>query len=58
MKQLLKIDTSPRGADSYSRGLAEVCEKLWLEKNQNAKVIHRDLSEGSISHVTQEYSRI
>ncbi|HIP46096.1 MAG TPA: FMN-dependent NADH-azoreductase [Campylobacterales bacterium] len=54
MKQLLKIDTSTRGVDSHSQELADTYSKIWQETYTDAKVISRDLSDGSIPHLTQD----
>lgn len=54
MERLLKIDTSTRKTDSYSRDLASRYEKKWKEKNPDSEVIYRDLNEINIPHLTQE----
>jgi len=53
MKKLLKIDTSTRKNDSHSKDLANSYESKWKTSNPDGIVIHRDLSETDIPHVSQ-----
>lgn len=55
MKKLLKIDTSTRGNDSHSRGLANMITKKHMQKYPNTEIIYRDLSTTRIPHLTQEF---
>ena len=55
MKKLLKIDTSTRGNDSHSRGLANMITQKHMQKYPNTEIVYRDLSTTHIPHLTQEF---
>ncbi len=55
MQTLLKIDTSTRQDASHSRDLANRYITQWETIHNDAKIIHRDLVQTDIPHVTQPF---
>lgn len=52
MKTLLRIDASLRTEGSHSRILADFFETQWKTANPQGKVIHRDLTQQHLPHLT------
>lgn len=51
--QILKIDTSTRIKDSFSRQMAQAFVENWKSNHPNDRIISRDLAKNPIPHVTQ-----
>jgi FMN-dependent NADH-azoreductase len=55
VKKLLVINASARKANSHSRTLTEVFINHWKKHYQNAMVSLRDLGNGNVSHINEEW---
>lgn len=55
MTNLLRIDTSTRGSDSYSRSLANDLEDIIQVKSSGLSYVKRDLVESNLPHVNQDF---
>lgn len=53
MKTLLRIDSSLRFQDSYSRKMGDYFVEEWLKLNRSGRVINRDVTKNPIPHLTQ-----
>jgi FMN-dependent NADH-azoreductase len=51
--QILIVESSPRGADSASRGLTHKVKRRLEAQYPNARIIVRDLAEDSLPHLDQ-----
>ena len=56
MKKILRVSFSPRGQVSESHRLSQKIVDYLLEKDPQAKVVDRDLGNGSMSHVDSSYA--
>ncbi|MGG5207310.1 FMN-dependent NADH-azoreductase [Chryseobacterium sp. MIQD13] len=54
MNTLLRIDSSLRLNDSYSRQLGNYFVKQWMVKHPENRIIHRDLIKQPTPHLTQQ----
>lgn len=54
MPTLLRIDCSPRIAQSHSRRLADFIESKWTASNPGGHVLYRDLAKSEIPHISNE----
>ncbi|PYE49382.1 FMN-dependent NADH-azoreductase [Deinococcus yavapaiensis] len=54
MATLLRVDASPRNAQSYSRQVAQTFETQWRGAHPDGRVINRDLALQQIPHLTAE----
>jgi FMN-dependent NADH-azoreductase len=54
--KILRINCSPRGAQSESGRLAQSIVDILLRQNRDAMVIVRELGGGSLAHVDEEYA--
>ncbi|MCE2030286.1 NAD(P)H-dependent oxidoreductase [Sessilibacter corallicola] len=54
MKTLLRIDSSIRVVDSYTRALTDHYEAAWLAHHPEGKVIRRCLATDAIPHLTEQ----
>ncbi|MBU6452464.1 MAG: FMN-dependent NADH-azoreductase [Cyanobacteria bacterium REEB67] len=53
MKQILIVESSPRGEESTSRKLTRMVEKRLLEQYPEAKIIARDLTADALPHLNR-----
>jgi len=51
MPTLLKIDVSPRGADSISRTLSQQFVDRWQQNHPDAKIVTRDLATSNLPYI-------
>lgn len=56
-KTLLRIDAGIRQAGSYSRQLGDYFEKRWLEQNEGATLVGRDLQQEPLPHLQETLAR-
>ena len=56
MKTILHVSCSPRGQISESDRLAQKIIGFLQQKEPTAKLVHRDLGDGSITHVDRDYA--
>ncbi len=54
MKTLLRIDSSIRVSDSYTRLLTDHFEKVWRRENPDGRVVSRCLATDPVPHLTSE----
>jgi FMN-dependent NADH-azoreductase len=54
METLLRIDASIRKQGSFSRTAGDFFQSQWSLQNPNGKIIHRDLADENIPHITQQ----
>ncbi|MCG8427540.1 MAG: NAD(P)H-dependent oxidoreductase [Chromatiales bacterium] len=54
MKRVLRIDASARITGSHTRQLADHYQTLWLSENPEGEIIHRDLAQKPIPHLTND----
>jgi FMN-dependent NADH-azoreductase len=54
MKTLLRIDSSLRFEDSYSRNMGDYFVQEWQKSNPNGRVEARDVTENFIPHLNQQ----
>ncbi|PMS16907.1 FMN-dependent NADH-azoreductase [Trinickia dabaoshanensis] len=55
MPTLLVIESSPRGEQSMSRGLAKLFIDEWLKTHPDGRVVERDLMKSNLSFVTMPW---
>jgi len=55
MCKVLVINASARKERSLSRYLTEVFVDTWKENNPDAEIIHREVGQGNIPHVTEQW---
>jgi FMN-dependent NADH-azoreductase len=52
MTILLRIDSSSRSAESYSRQLGDSLEERWLARHLDSAIVRRDLAADPVRHIT------
>jgi FMN-dependent NADH-azoreductase len=55
MPNLLQIDSSPLGGDSFSRQLTAEYVQRWQQRHPNGKVVKRDLATTKLAPVSAEW---
>jgi FMN-dependent NADH-azoreductase len=48
---LLRVDTSPRQQDSFSRRIADGVQRAWLSVHPHGRVVERDLARHPLPHI-------